>query len=201
MRKNIIIMLSIAGTLLACHSSKDVSTTPVIPTYYYDQQDNMEIRLNDHIKKGKIDLVIYEHDSGSLPPEAKRDYSIRIYRDSIRVSIWGNRWSDINFKRTFPSTPEVLKAFLDDLKQLDVRKQNKPEVLAPGTGGTSGSLRAFAGEDCVFNASTYFCQGLHGDLQMNASSESTIENLFQKRVPVSMESLFREALPHQYPNP
>ena len=200
MRKNLIITLGFVCTLFACHSSKKVVNEPD-PPMPPDHPIDTEVRLNDQIKKGKIDLVIYEHDDGSLPPEHKRDYSIRIYRDSIRVNIWGHTWSNINFKRTYPSTPDVLKAFLDDLKKLDIRKQNIPEIQAPGAGGTSGSLRAYAGEECVFGAGAYFCQGVFGDLHMNDNYESAVESLFQKRVPESMESLFHEALPYQYSTP
>ncbi len=202
--KRLFIIVSVMSVLLACHSSKQVVNIENYgdeellppPEPIEIKEEPKEVLLNDQIKKGQIDLVVYEHNDGSIPDEYKRDYSIRVYRDSIRVNIWGSRWSDTNFRRTYPSTPAVLEQFLEELKKLDIRYADMTQDMAPGgTGGTTGYLRAYAGEDCVFNASAYFCHGLYGTLQMNSSSEGSIEHLFQKQVPESMEKLFDEAFP------
>ena len=188
MGKRLIAIMTAIAALFSCHTSKTVAADG-------PDKNQKEMKLNDIINEGRIDLMTYEHNDGSIPADIRRGYSIRVYTDSVKVHIWSWHSDDVDITKVYPASPDTLQHLLESLQRLDVRKvEPDPNVMTvPGTGGSDGYMSAWAGEECLFSAGAYFCHGLYGNLQMNSNYEGDVVSLFHRCVPDDVYQMVEES--------
>lgn len=103
----------------------------------------------------QTDRIEYSFSDSSVPPEFHRSFSLIVTPDSAAISIYS--YGDVLLKDTYDVSPEKFSKAVSELRSLGIRKVRRGHA-SPCSGGTSETLRLYAGSKVLFDGYEDNCQ-------------------------------------------
>ena len=112
----------------------------------------------DRIKVTGLTRLEYHFGDASVPPEYHRSFSFLVSKDTLKVAV--DSYGNVLFDTTVSISGDILSACAKIIHESGIKYCQEKEA-EPCAGGTSESLKLYAGGNLFFSGQLYHCGGNH----------------------------------------
>jgi len=122
------------------------------------KENQMEVAskaISDQVWE-QTDKVVYAFYDASVAPEYHRSFSLSATKDTATIAVY--TYGETLLEEKYAVTEEQFKQAIDDLREMGIKSKKADEDAAPCDGGTSESLKLYAGDQLLFNGFQDHCE-------------------------------------------